>query len=120
MAVELVTPTVDLEPVAAEFLKLVSDPTRRQIFLLLMRGEICNCELSAELDLPQNLISHHIRKLREAGLVHEHRDPHDGRWIHYTVGVEALTAAWQGLAKAFDPVHVGSRVPPCRSTGGTP
>ena len=120
MAIELATRTTDVAPPAAEFLKLLADPTRRQIFLLLMRGEICNCELANELDLPQNLISHHIRKLREAGLVHEHRDPHDGRWIHYTVGVEALTVAWQTLAAAFDPVHLGSRVPPCRSTTQEP
>src|SRR5664279_697680 len=116
MAIELAARTIDVAPPAAEFLKLLADPTRRQIFLLLMRGEICNCELAAELDLPRNLISHHVRKLREAGLVHEHRDPHDGRWIHYTVGVEALAAAWQALAAAFDPAHLGSRLPPCRST----
>lgn len=120
MAIELPTRTADVAPPGAEFLKLLADPTRRQIFLLLMRGEICNCELAAELDVPQNLISHHIRKLREAGLVLEHRDPHDGRWIHYTVGVDALAAAWQALAAAFDPAHLGTRLPPCGSRPKTP
>jgi DNA-binding transcriptional ArsR family regulator len=120
MAIELAARTIYVAPPAAEFLKLLADPTRRQIFLLLMRGEICNCELAAELDLPQNLISHHIRKLREAGLVQEHRDAHDGRWIHYTVGMDALTTAWQALAAAFDPAHLGSRLPLCRSTTQEP
>ncbi len=105
--------TADVNPAAAAFLRLLADPTRRQIFLLLMRGEICNCELAAQLDVPQNLISHHIRKLREAGLIEEHRDPHDGRWIHYTVERETLSVVWQALADAFDPVHLGERVPSC-------
>lgn len=120
MAIELLARATDVAPPAAQLLKLLADPTRRQIFLLLMGGETCNCELAAELDLPQNLISHHIRKLREAGLVLEQRDPHDGRWIHYTIGVDALAAAWQALAAAFDPAHLGSRLPACRSNAGTP
>ena len=99
---------------AAQFLKLLADPTRRQIFLLVMGGEICNCELAEALGMAENLVSHHIRKLRAAGLVEEHRDPHDGRWSHCTVNVEALAAAWAGLEEAFHPSHVGDRAPACR------
>jgi ArsR family transcriptional regulator len=95
-------------------LKLLADPTRRQIFLLIMGGEICNCELADALGLPQNLVSHHLRKLRQAGLVEEHRDPHDGRWSHCTVNVEALTAAWEGLEVAFHPSRAGERTPACQ------
>lgn len=103
-----------LSPAAAEFLRLLADPTRRQIFLLVMGGEICNCELADALSLPQNLVSHHLRKLRQAGLVEEHRDPHDGRWAHCTVNVEALSAAWEGLEMAFHPSQVGTRAPACQ------
>ena len=116
MAIEVIATPSDVSPVAADFLKLLADPTRRQIFLLLMEGEICNCELAAQLDLPQNLISHHVRKLREAGLIEEHRDLHDGRWVHYTIGSETLTAAWQALAAAFDPSRLGARLPACSRT----
>jgi ArsR family transcriptional regulator len=103
----------DLQPAAAAFLGLLADPTRRQIFLLIMRGESCNCELAEELNLPQNLISHHLRKLRQAGLLREHRDRHDGRWIHFTVDPVALKTAWDGLTAAFGPARLGSRAPAC-------
>lgn len=109
----------DMAPSAAELLTLLADRTRRQIFLLAMKGEVCNCELAGALGLPQNLVSHHLRKLREAGVVEEHRDPHDGRWIHYTVNAEALATAWTGLTSALDPASIGSRVPACRRRGRT-
>ncbi|MGP8161595.1 MAG: ArsR/SmtB family transcription factor [Candidatus Dormibacteria bacterium] len=104
----------EIAPEAAELLRLLADPTRRRIFLLVMEGEICNCELSESLNLPQNLASHHLRRLREAGLVEEHRDPHDGRWAHCTVNAEALARAWEGLEAAIHPSRIGERVPACR------
>ena len=115
----------DVQPAAADFLGLLADPTRRQIFLLIMRGERCNCELAEELDLPQNLVSHHLSKLREAGLLREHRDLHDGRWIHFTVNPVALKTAWDALTAAFGPDSLGSRAPVChqraeRSSAMTP
>ncbi len=118
MSVELqeASSVKDVAPEAAELLRLLADPTRRQIFLVLMRGEVCNCELSAELGLPQNLVSHHVRKLREAGLVEEHRDPSDARWVHIRVDPEALGAAWRSLSSALDPANVGTRLPGCGRT----
>jgi DNA-binding transcriptional ArsR family regulator len=104
----------DVLPAGAAFLRLVADPTRRRILLLLMRGETCNCEVAAALDLPENLVSHHVRKLREAGLVEEHPDPVDARWVHFTVNATALTAAWRALTTAFAPDRLGSRQPACR------
>ncbi len=65
----------EIAPEAAELLRLLADPTRLKIFLLVMEGEICNCELSESLNLPQKLVSHHLRRLREAGLVVAPRPP---------------------------------------------
>ena len=110
----------DVRPATAELLKVLADRTRRQIFLVIMRGEICNCELSEMLGLPQNLVSHHLRKLRQAGLVEEHRDPHDGRWAHITVNLEALSAAWEGLEEALHPSQVGWRAPACQVRANKP
>lgn len=117
----------DVEPKAVEFLQLLADPTRRRIFLLLMRGEVCNCEVAAELGLAENLVSHHLRRLREAGLADEHRDTQDARWVHFTVNVHALQAAWRALGAAFDPGRLGSRAAGCcrispqaRGPGGRP
>jgi DNA-binding transcriptional ArsR family regulator len=111
MAPALLAPATDIRPAAADFLRLLADPTRRQIFLLIMRGESCNCELADELGVPQNLVSHHLRKLREGGLVREHRDRHDGRWVHFTVDPAGLTTAWDAVRAAFDPARLGSRTP---------
>ena len=42
------------------FLKLLAEPNRLRILMLLARGEQCVCDIEAALDLPQNLVSHHL------------------------------------------------------------
>ena len=106
-------PDRDLPDRAAAFLRLLSDPTRRRLFLALMRGETCNCELRDELGLKENLISHHVRQLREAGFVLERRDEVDARWVYYRLDADALGRAWAELGAAFDPSRIGSRTPTC-------
>ena len=103
----------DVSPAAAAFLHLLGDPTRRRIFLQLMAGEACNCELVDDLGLAQNLISHHVRQLRVAGLVAERRDPQDRRWIYYRVVPEALEAAWASLTGVLHPSRLETREPVC-------
>jgi DNA-binding transcriptional ArsR family regulator len=109
----------DLSPLAADFLRLLADPTRRRIFRQLMPGETCNCELVDLLGLPQNLISHHLRQLRQAGFVRARRDADDQRWIYYAVVPEALAAARRELDRAFAPEAVGQRAPQCGPAAGT-
>lgn len=104
----------DIAPVGADFLRLMADSTRRRIFLLLMRGETCNCEVAEALELPENLVSHHIRRLRDAGLVEEHPDPLDARWVHFMVSQAALTTAWKALTASLGPDRLESRHPACR------
>lgn len=113
--IDLPAPTQmeDVDAQATRLLKLLADPTRRRIFLALMRGETCNCELASTFALPQNLISHHVRQLREAGFVRERRDVSDARWIYYTVDAEAFRTAWASLAATFDPSLIGTRSPTC-------
>ncbi len=62
--------------------KALSDPTRLRIFVLLMRRDLCVCELMYVLDMPQSRISHQLRLLRDADVVETKRD---GKWIIYTV-----------------------------------
>ncbi len=109
----LTVPARDVSEVVAEFLRLVNDATRRRIFLLLMEGEICNCELSDRLALPQNLISHHIRQFRNAGLVQSRRDPQDQRWIYFRVDTILLAQIHEELSAVFDPASVGDRAAEC-------
>jgi DNA-binding transcriptional ArsR family regulator len=104
---------VDVTESAARLLKLLADPTRRRLFLKLTEGETCNCELAEGLALAQNLVSHHVRQLREAGFVTERRDASDARWIYYRLNVDALGAAWESLDLLINPARIGERAPVC-------
>ena len=104
---------VDLETLA-ERLKILADPKRLLIFNLLMEGVQCNCELGDFLQMPPNLISHHLSKLRAAGLVDVERDAVDSRWIYYSVNRAALEELNSAFGTFFDP----TRIKPRRTTCG--
>jgi ArsR family transcriptional regulator len=61
-------------------LKALADPTRLRIAVLLSTGELCVCDLTEVLKLPQPTISRHMAKLKSAGIVVDRRA---GKWIHY-------------------------------------
>jgi len=92
-------------------LKVLSDPTRLAIFDALVQGVQCNCELGERLHLPMNLISHHLKVLRQAGLIHAARDPLDGRWVHYSVDEKALAELRAWLMAFLDPTRIKPRLP---------
>ena len=85
---------------AATLLKALSDPNRLRILDVLMQGVSCNCELNERLGLPPNLLSHHLRVLREVGLISSRRDTIDGRWIYYAVEQEAVIQ-WRNWFASF-------------------
>ena len=76
----------DLDVILGRF-KAIADEKRLRVLSLLAGGERCVCELQDELDVGQSLLSHHLRALKDAGLVNDRRD---GRWIHYSLNREAL------------------------------
>lgn len=89
-----------LAPEAAEELarrfKALADPTRVAIVNRLAgAGEVCVCELVAAFDLAQPTISHHLRILREAGLVESRRR---GTWAYYRLVPETVEALARALA----------------------
>ncbi len=94
-------------------LQVLGDPTRLAIFDLLMRGVQCNCEIGDHLKLPMNLISHHLKTLREAGLVNAERDPGDARWIYYSINPQALQQVREELGAFLDPARIQQRAPAC-------
>ena len=63
-----------------DIFKALAEPIRLRILVLLTRGELCVCDLTAILDLPQPTISRHMGKLKVLGLVGDRRN---GRWVHY-------------------------------------
>jgi ArsR family transcriptional regulator len=53
----------------ADFLRIISEENRLKILCLLMDGEKCVCDIWQYLDLAQNLTSHHLKVLKNFGLV---------------------------------------------------
>jgi ArsR family transcriptional regulator len=73
----------------AEVAKALGDPVRMQLVDVLRKhaGKVCVCELVPLFDLSQPTVSHHLKKLREAGIVGSERE---GLWAYYYVKPEAL------------------------------
>lgn len=103
----------------AVWLRVLGESSRLQIFQLLMQGTYCNCELGKALSMAPNLISHHLRILREAGLVVAERDPRDARWVYYSVNRPALETLNRLCAAFFDARRLGERGPTCGPRNGT-
>jgi ArsR family transcriptional regulator len=97
----------------ATLLKALGEPKRLLILHLLMEGVQCNCELGDALDLPPNLVSHHLRILREAGLVSVERDLLDSRWAYYSVDRAKLGALRASFTSLVDPGRIKQRRPNC-------
>lgn len=57
-----------------ETLKALADPTRREILLLLREGERTAGEIAQQLGIAPSALSHHLQKLRSAGLLEERRE----------------------------------------------
>lgn len=80
----------------------LADETRRRILaLLLMRGELCVCDLFGVLQLPQPKVSRHLAVLRESGLLVSRKQ---GTWVHYRLNPEMPLWAAQALRAMADGV----------------
>ena len=60
--------------------KALSEITRLRIMVLITGGELCVCDLTEVLSLPQSTVSRHMSRLKNAGLV---KDRRAGKWIYY-------------------------------------
>ncbi len=58
----------------AVFLGMIAEENRLKIIYLLQNGEKCVCELWKGLDLPQNLVSHHLKMLKKQGLIESRKE----------------------------------------------
>jgi ArsR family transcriptional regulator len=87
----VVHPDVDRDRAArmAEVAKALGDPVRLQLVDVLRKhaGRVCVCELVPLFDISQPTLSHHLKKLREAGIVDSERR---GLWAYYYVLPDAL------------------------------
>ena len=90
-------PALTGEPIGAEaaaglaqVFKALGDPVRLRLISLIGAregGEVCVCDLTSAFNLTQPTISHHLKVLREAGLIDSERR---GTWVYYRVVPAAL------------------------------
>lgn len=96
---------------------VLGNPNRLKLFIILMSGVHCNCELSDQTGMAINLISHHLKVLQSAGLVKSIRGDTDARWIYYSVNEEKIRSVQNEMNAFFDPDRIIDRepiCPPCR------
>ncbi|MBE7193067.1 MAG: helix-turn-helix transcriptional regulator [Gordonia polyisoprenivorans] len=95
--------TADLAGDLARMFKALGDPARLRLLSLVAsheNGEACVCDISDTFDLSQPTISHHLKVLREAGLLDCERR---GTWVYYWV-IPAVLQQLSAVLSAADPV----------------
>jgi ArsR family transcriptional regulator len=90
---------LDLET-EAELFKALGDSHRLTILAALDRAkhEVCVCDFTDALPLNQPAVSHHLRVLRDAGLITGERR---GTWVYYRLASGAQDRIWSALASVF-------------------
>ncbi|HEY9623108.1 MAG TPA: metalloregulator ArsR/SmtB family transcription factor [Crinalium sp.] len=78
----------------AQQLKVLADPNRFAILKLLLDGSKYVWELNTELDLEQSLLSHHLKILRQAGLVQSQRE---GKAVRYCLAPGVRIHSGKGI-----------------------
>lgn len=96
----------------ADQLKALASPVRLRMVRLIHRGggEICVCEFMEHCDLSQPTISHHLKVLREAGLVKSRKD---GTYVYHRIDDSAfagLSSLMNGLATPPEDAETESTV----------
>ncbi len=103
------------EPISADqalriapMLKAVADPARLRLLSLVLAhegGEACVCDLLPHFDLSQPTISHHLKVLHDAGLLHREKR---GTWVFYIARPEAMAALGSLFTAASSQVLEGA------------
>ncbi|MEU8117734.1 ArsR family transcriptional regulator [Spirillospora sp. NPDC049024] len=86
-----------------EFLRLAAHPLRWGLLTALAGGDLRVRELMARVDAPQNLVSYHLRLLREGGLVTAVRSTFDGRDSYYRLDLDRCAQSLAGTGAALHP-----------------
>ena len=98
---------VTLAPVSAPgFLKLLAHDLRWKILTMLARSDYNGQGFVHLLGQPQNLVSYHLRKLYEQGLIAERRSTADERSIYYSLDLEMVRSLYLTAGEALHPAMV--------------
>ena len=76
----------------------LGDPTRLRILEAVAGRELCVCDLQEVVDVAPNLLSYHLKVLRDAGLIEGSRR---GRWIDYAMTPQAAELIGAALPKGL-------------------
>ena len=82
-------------------LAALADPVRLRIVGVLAGGTQCVCDLQAAVPVAANLLSYHLRVLRDAGLVAAARR---GRWVDYRLDPDGFAVLWAQVSAAGVPL----------------
>jgi ArsR family transcriptional regulator len=87
-------------------LEILAHPVRIQLLDVLTRneGRVCVCDLEAAVPVKQPTVSHHLRLLREAGLIDSEKQ---GLWAYYFVNRKALAALRGRITTALGALDQG-------------
>jgi ArsR family transcriptional regulator len=105
-------PVIDETDAAVDTLKFLSDGNRLRILRILSQRESCVCELIEQIGLTQPLISYHLRKLRDAGLVRTRRK---AQWVYYSIEPKA----WCSLIAPLLNHYLVTEFPPDAAYGAS-
>ena len=94
------SPPSDRVTSSLEVLTAAADPVRWAVLDRLRDGTHCVCDLQARVPIAANLLSYHLKVLREAGLVTTARR---GRWVDYTLAPDAHDRMVAALPAASAP-----------------
>lgn len=75
-----------------EIFKALSDENRVRIVSLLIKKELCVCEIETLLDLTQSNVSRHLNKLKSVGIVSIRKD---SQWVYYRINEKFLEENWR-------------------------
>ena len=98
--------------------RLIANPVRWRLLRELAGGDQRVRELVAAVGEPQNLVSYHLRQLREGGLVTARRSSYDARDLYYSLDLAGCAHALAGAAAALHPGLAAGRTVP--GAGGAP
>lgn len=105
-------PVIDATDAAVETLKFLADGNRLRLLHLLGRRESCVCELIEQTGISQPLVSYHLRRLREAGLVRTRRK---AQWVYYSIE----PTAWRALIAPVLHHYLVTEFPPAAAYGAS-
>jgi protein-tyrosine-phosphatase/DNA-binding transcriptional ArsR family regulator len=94
------------------FVQAAANPVRWRMMTLLAESDLRVRDLVALLDEPQNLVSYHLRLLRDQGLVTARRSSFDGRESYYHLDLERCSDAVAAAGHALHPAIALNSTPP--------